>query len=408
MLTDLSPEYKDTDSGRQAEEIIRKCVHCGFCTATCPTYQLLGDERDSPRGRIYMIKSLLEGNDVSEQSRFHLDRCLTCRACETVCPSGVEYGKLVDIGRQELKRTLPRRTLSQRVMRNLLHATIPYPQRIQFFVRLGQVCRDFLPKKIKAKIPPARTLPAAPQSAFARKVILVEGCVQQGLTPLTNALTKQILARLEIECITVQQESCCGALSQHLDFEEQSKRFMQNNIDAWMPFVEQGVEAIISTASGCGSMIKEYAHHLKFEAPYESKAQKVSGMCRDIGEYLSEQDLSRFTVNTPAKKIAFHSPCSLQHGQKLAGQTEKLLSLLGYELVPVKDSHLCCGSAGTYSILQPELSDELRQNKLNNLLAHQPDCIVTANIGCQLHLQETANVPVRHWVELLEEHNDAR
>ena len=364
----------------KANEIIRKCVHCGFCLATCPTYQLLGSELDSPRGRIYLIKSSLEKNDFSQESIKHLDRCLTCRSCETTCPSGVEYGKLVDIGREFVEQKRP---VWQKFMRYSVRKLLTTPL---LFNPIGLVTKHS-GKRGKAVIP----------SVGSKKVLLLGGCVQPALAPNINHSIKNILAKLGYDAIETPQKQCCGAVDQHLSAEHDAMLKIKANIDAWLAY---DVDSIISSASGCGLMVKDYASMFKASDEYYQKAQIISGKTKDIAEFLVDKDLSK--LNLEKANISYHEPCTLQHGQKLAGLVNSILQQLGYTPAPVKDSHLCCGSAGTYSIFQPELSKQLKVNKLNNLLASTPEMIVTANIGCLMHLQKDNKIPVKHWVELLD------
>ena len=364
----------------KANEIIRKCVHCGFCLATCPTYQLLGSELDSPRGRIYLIKSSLEKNNFSSESIKHLDRCLTCRACETTCPSGVEYGKLIDIGREFVEQKRP---IWQKAMRYSVRKLLTTPL---LFNPIGRISRHS--KKQGEAFEP---------SINSKKVLLLGGCVQPVLAPNINHSIKNILAKLGFEAIETPQKQCCGAVDQHLSAEHDALIKIKSNIDSWIEF---DVDTIISSASGCGLMVKDYASLFTQGDDYYQKAQEISNKTQDIAEFLIDKDLSKLKLEQA--NISYHEPCTLQHGQKLAGLVNSILDSLGYSPAPVKDSHLCCGSAGTYSIFQPNLSNKLKKNKLNNLNASNPQMIVTANIGCLMHLQKDSEIPVKHWVELLD------
>jgi glycolate oxidase iron-sulfur subunit len=398
MQTRLLPAILATPQGQEADRILRSCVHCGFCTATCPTYQLLGDELDGPRGRIYEIKMALEGQAVSRHTQTHLDRCLTCLNCETTCPSGVQYHRLLDIGRAFVEQRVSRTPLQQ-VQRWLLRKLLPYSRRIGPLLKLAQSCKPLLPTSLVNKIPARQSPLSAATESHARKMLMLSGCVQPAMTPRTNQATALVLDKLGIEIIEARQAGCCGALSHHLNATQEAQHFMRNNIDAWWPYIEQGIEAIVINASGCGAMLKQYGYHLQHDPAYADKAARVAELARDLCEVLTQEDMRKLR-NGSQRTIAFHSPCTLQHAQQLAGRVESLLTTAGFTLVPVQDSHLCCGSAGSYSILQPAIANQLKQQKLQQLQAHDPELIVTANIGCQLHLQSEAAVPVKHWIEL--------
>jgi glycolate oxidase iron-sulfur subunit len=404
MQTNIIESFKHTADGQEAESILRACVHCGFCTATCPTYQLLGNELDSPRGRIYLIKEMLEGAAVTAKTQLHLDRCLTCRSCETTCPSGVQYGRLVDIGRAFVEDRTSR-SLAQTLQRWLLRTLLPRTAMFNFLLGLGRLFRPILPGFIAKTVPVARAAKPRPSTRHARSMLVLEGCVQPGLAPATNAAAARVLDRLGISLLSAEQAGCCGAVSYHLNAHADGLDYMRRNIDAWWPYVEQGAEAVVMTASGCGAMVKEYGHLLRHDAAYAEKAEKISALTRDLSEVLAAEQETLLSLLKPAArgKVAFHSPCTLQHGQKIVGVIEQLLGKAGYELTPVADKHLCCGSAGTYSILQKELSQQLLHNKLAALQSGQPAQIVSANIGCQSHLQSGTDIPVRHWIELIEE-----
>lgn len=402
MQTRIPKTVLATDYGREAERILRTCVHCGFCNATCPTYQLLGDELDGPRGRIYQIKGVLEGERASARTRLHLDRCLTCRACETTCPSGVQYGHLVDIGRELVERQVPR-SRRERTLRAALRSILSNRRIFTALLRTGQWMRPLLPASLRARVPAPRPLgPSLATRPHKRSVILLDGCVQPALAPQINAATARVLDALGIAAVTAPRAGCCGAVSQHLSAPEQALDFARRNIDAWWPLVEDGAEALVMTASGCGAMVRDYGYLLRNDPAYAPRAARISSMTRDIVEVVANEDVSTLgpADNVP-RRIAFQSPCTLQHGQQLGGVVEGLLSRLGFELTPVADSHLCCGSAGTYSILQRDLSERLRTNKLSALQAGSPALIATANIGCLHHLQSATDLPVRHWIELL-------
>jgi glycolate oxidase iron-sulfur subunit len=405
MQTNLVDSFKHTAAGQEAEAILRACVHCGFCTATCPTYQLLGNELDSPRGRIYLIKQMLEGAAVTEKTLLHLDRCLTCRSCETTCPSGVRYGRLVDIGRAIAEEKIGRSPW-QAAQRRLLRAVLPRPAIFNSLLALGRLFRPLLPGALAKEVPiarPAKPWPAARR--HGRTMLVLEGCVQPGLAPNTNAAAARVLDRLGITLFSAEKAGCCGAVSYHLNAHADGLDYMRRNIDAWWPYLEQGTEAVVMTASGCGAMVKEYGHLLRHDPAYAGKAARISGLTRDLSEILAaeKEGLLRLLSPAPRGKAAFHSPCTLQHGQRIVGVIEELLTAAGYELTPVADKHLCCGSAGTYSILQKELSQQLLRNKLDALQSGSPAQIASANIGCQAHLQSGTDLPVRHWIELLDE-----
>ncbi|HTD90840.1 MAG TPA: glycolate oxidase subunit GlcF [Burkholderiales bacterium] len=410
METRLAAFIKDTPEGAEAESILRKCVHCGFCTATCPTYQLLGDELDGPRGRIYLIKQVLEGTAATAKTQLHLDRCLTCRSCETTCPSGVQYGRLLDIGRGVVEQQVGRGSVDA-LQRAALRKVVPNAALFGALLKLGQLARPLLPAALKQKVP-ASTSPAKPwpQSHHARRMLVLEGCAQPALSPATNAAAARVLDRLGITLLhapEVRGAGCCGAVSFHLSAQEEALHAMRRNIDAWWPYLEQGAEAIVITASGCGVMVKDYAHLLAHDVAYAEKAKCVSQLSCDISEVIiAEQEKLKAllpTAETPKLKVAFHAPCSLQHGLKKKGIVESFLTQIGFNLTPVTDEHLCCGSAGTYSILQPELSSKLRENKISALTRESPQAILTANIGCQSHLQSATTLPVRHWIEALDD-----
>ena len=408
MQTQLHESFRDTELGKEADRILRTCVHCGFCNATCPTYQLLGDERDGPRGRIYLIKEALEGATPTRRTQLHLDRCLTCRACETTCPSGVNYGRLLDIGRQHVEEIVVR-TPRDRALRALLLAIIPWRRRFAALLAVGRLLRPLTLGRLRKSIPLVKPVGAWPTARHARRMLVLDGCVQPSAAPDINAAAARLLDRVGISLIR-SADGCCGAVAHHLCAEHQAQAHMRHNIDAWWPHIESGVEAIIVTASGCGTQVRDYALLLRDDPAYAAKALRVSALFRDLSQVVAEQaphlaarSQPTSTISAANVTVAFQSPCSLQHGLKIRGVVENLLSDAGFTLLPVADGHLCCGSAGTYSILQPELSRRLKANKLAALQAHGPDVIATANIGCLLHLSADANRPVRHWIELLEE-----
>lgn len=399
MQTNLPTDLLATEQGKTADKILRACVHCGFCLSTCPTYNILGDELDSPRGRIYLIKSVLEGNEVTQKTLKHLDRCLTCRSCETTCPSGVEYGHLLDIGREVVEEHSPRPPL-QRLSRYVVRKSLTTPWFFNLTIRLMPFLRHSKAIQFSVEELALKQSLQDKQDALKSSVLLLSGCVQPALAPNINQSSIKVLNRLGLNAIETPQDQCCGAVDHHLSGSKDALAQVKANIDAWIPYLDQGVKAIISNASGCGVMIKDYPHLLREDPEYATKAQRVAEYTKDISEFLLSQDLSIFT-HFDNQKITFHSPCTLQHGQKLQGVVEEALGRLGYRVNPVKDAHLCCGSAGTYSIFQPKLSKQLRENKLANLLEEKTPIIVTANIGCLVHLQKGTKTPVKHWIELL-------
>ena len=407
MQTKLSPEFKNSVEGLEAEAILRKCVHCGFCTATCPTYQLLGDELDGPRGRIYLIKQVLEGHAPTPKTQLHLDRCLTCRNCETTCPSGVQYGHLIDIGRKLVDERVPRPAAAKAV-RWALKEGLPSPL-FGPAMALGQAVRGLLPAALKNKVPARQPAGVRPTRQHARKVLMLEGCVQPAMMPNINAATARVLDAAGIQTVSVPKAGCCGAVKFHLNDHDGGKREMRHNIDAWWPLVAPAdgtaVEAIVMNASGCGVTVKDYGHILRDDPLYAAKAARISALTRDLSELLPDLvDSLRSQVSAKAGQIAFHPPCTLQHGQQLRGGVEKHLGALGFQIkVASCEAHLCCGSAGTYSVLQPEIAYQLRDRKLGNLSEMKPEVIASANIGCITHLQSGTETPVRHWVELLDD-----
>ncbi|HEY8010216.1 MAG TPA: glycolate oxidase subunit GlcF [Rudaea sp.] len=407
METHLADWIKGTPTGAEAESILRTCVHCGFCNATCPTYQLLGDELDGPRGRIYQIKRMLEGEAPSRSTQQHLDRCLTCRNCETTCPSGVEYGRLVDIGRAAVDERV-RRPLRERLQRAVLRGALTRRWIFDPLTRLGRTLRPLMPATLRSKLPPLRAAGAWPSRTQARKVLLLNGCVQPALIPAIDAATARVLDAVGVEAIVESRSGCCGAIDFHLSAQVQAQEHARRNIDAWwLHIVEGGIEAIVINASGCGAMVKDYAHLLHDDPAYAEKAQRVVALTRDLAEYLPTL-LQPLIASKPIvlpdnlRRVAFHPPCTLQHALKIRGTVEALLTAFGAELVPVQEAHLCCGSAGTYSILQSELSVRLRERKLDNLQRERPAMILSANIGCLSQLEGAAAVPVRHWIEWID------
>jgi len=406
MHTNLAEALRDSPAARDAEAIVRRCVHCGFCLATCPTYQVLGDERDSPRGRIYLIQQLLEGEPANATTQTHLDRCLGCRSCETTCPSGVRYGALLDYGRGVVETQLPR-PLRERLLRAALTRVVPSRTRFDALLRLGQLVKNVLPARWRAKVPPVATVAdaqSAPIAAGATRRMLILDVCGESAAPNTRAATVRVLARFGITLETTPAAGCCGALAYHMGRHEEGLAAMRRTIDAWWPLVERGaVEAIVVTATGCGVTVREYGHLLRHDPAYAQKAERIAALARDPADILAGEDRSRLAGLGAGRSIAFHAPCTLQHGLKREALVERLLREAGYELAAVADAHLCCGSAGSYSVLQPQLATELRTRKLANLEAGAPELIATANIGCQLHLAAGTPRPVRHWIELLDD-----
>ena len=403
MQTQLAPEFQGTTDGAEAEAILRKCVHCGFCTATCPTYQLLGNELDGPRGRIYLIKQVLEGATPTRATQMHLDRCLTCRNCESTCPSGVQYGHLVDIGRKIVDEKVPR-GLGERAVRWALKEGLPSPL-FGPAMKLGQAVRGVLPASLKAKVPAPQAAGQWPTRSHARKVLMLEGCVQPAMMPNINSATARVLDAIGIEAVRLPKTGCCGAVKFHLNDQDGGRAEMRANIDAWWPLASSGgVEAIMVNASGCGVTVKDYGHLLKDDAAFAVKAAHISALARDLSEWLPELATAlQGRVSPPAGMLAFHPPCTLQHGQQLRGGVEAHLGALGFQVqVARTEAHLCCGSAGTYSVLQPALAYPLRDRKLGHLQALAPEAILSANIGCITHLQSGTATPVKHWVEVLD------
>ena len=406
MQTHLSSEYQHTADGQAAEAILRKCVHCGFCTATCPTYQLLGDELDGPRGRIYLIKEVLEGKTPTRDTQLHLDRCLTCRNCESTCPSGVQYGHLVDIGRKLVDEKVPRPASEQAVrwaLKEGLNSPLFAPA-----MKLGQSVRALLPGSIKAKVPAPRDPGRWPTQTHARRMLMLAGCVQPSMSPNINTATARVLDACGIQTLVEPLAGCCGGVKFHLNDQDGAMLQMKQNIDAWWPHVQAGVEAIVMNASGCGVTVKDYGHIFRHDPAYAAKAERISECTRDLSELLTDLMPTLKTRITPDQAqsqglMAFHPPCTLQHGQQLKGVVESHLTSLGFQVrVASQESHLCCGSAGTYSVLQPSLASQLRERKLGHLAALQPRAILSANIGCITHLQSGTETPVQHWVEMLD------
>ena len=401
MHVELHPKFADTHAGQTAKALTSACVHCGFCLATCPTYLDSRDERDSPRGRIYLIKNLLETGEAGSQTQLHLDRCLTCRSCETTCPSDMQYGKLVDIGRGLMEQAAPR-PLASKIQRRLLRLTLSRPQLLTWSLVVAQFLRPLLPARLRQAVPLRQVQKALPAGQRARKMLVLGGCVQRAATPNTNVAARRVLDRLGISLIVAPKAGCCGAVNYHLAAHADGLNNMRRNIDAWWPHLHDGAEAIISSASGCGAMLVDYGRLLADDPHYADKAKRVSQLSRDIGEILMDEDLTKLTVDTQVGKVAIHSPCTLQHALQQPDLIRTLLGRAGFDIATTTEKLLCCGSAGTYSILQSTISEKLREKALHALAHDQPAVIATANVGCQLHLQAAAGVPVMHWIELLD------
>jgi glycolate oxidase iron-sulfur subunit len=402
MQTRLSPENSNP-AGEAAAALLGRCVHCGFCTATCPTYQLLGDELDGPRGRIDLIRQLLEGGPSGTPTRLHLDRCLSCRACETTCPSGVEYGRLLDSGRQLLEIASPRpwpRRLARRALASVLTGPWFAP-----LLRMAQLLRGVLPRHIARRVPARRFAGNWPARRHASRVLLLRGCVQPAMAPNIDAATARVFDALGLETVSVPGSGCCGAIRQHLSDEKGALVAARRNVDAWWPLLEGGTEAIVASASGCGAMLREYGYLLRNDPDYAVRAAAVSARVRDPVELIAPRldQLQARLRDSPMPRIVFHPPCSLQHAQKLRGAVEGVLGACGVQLLPVADSHLCCGSAGTYSLLQPRIATQLRDKRLQALQAGNPERVLSANLGCMQHLASGTDLPVQHWLEWLDE-----
>jgi len=403
MQTNLADFIKDTREGHEADAILRSCVHCGFCTATCPTYQLLGDELDGPRGRIYLIKQVLEGKKPTAKTQLHLDRCLTCRNCETTCPSGVKYGRLIDIGRKVVEDQVPY-SFSQKLKRTALKELLPRKWLFTPAMKTGQLFRPLLPQSLQNKVPRRENAGSWPTGSHVRKMLLLDGCVQPAMSPNINAATARVLDALGVQLVVAPKAGCCGAIRHHLNDHDAALNDMRRNIDAWWPLVQAGAEAIVMTASGCGATVKDYGHLLEADPAYAEKAAVISNLTKDLSEIMPafEAELEGKLNGKIAKRVAYHPPCTLQHGQQIRGKVEGVLRAVGVDVQLCGDSHLCCGSAGTYSVMQPELSYQLRDNKLAKLAETKAEMIVSANIGCLTHLQSGTDTPVKHWIELID------
>jgi glycolate oxidase iron-sulfur subunit len=404
LQSQLADRYKSSAEGQEAEQILRSCVHCGFCNATCPTYQLLGDELDGPRGRIYLIKQVLEGKRATERTQQHLDRCLTCRNCETTCPSGVQYGRLVDIGRALVEQQVERGTADRTVrtaLREGLTGSWFAPT-----LKLGQAFRSWLPGPIRNSVPTPQNPGLWPVARRERRMLLMTGCVQPALRPSIDAATARVFDAAGIELQVASGGGCCGAIRQHLADPQGALRDARRNVDAWWPVLESGgCEALVLNASGCAAMVLEYGHLLRDDPRYATRARRVSELARDVSQVLADclpQLQPRVKSGGTPARVAFHPPCTLQNAMKLSGVTEKLLTPLGAQLAGFEESHLCCGSAGTYSVLQPKLARTLRDRKLDRIQAAKPEAILSSNLGCIQHLQGGTDLPVMHWIEWLD------
>ena len=402
MQTNLAKRFQNQANTPVIESILRKCVHCGFCNATCPTYQLRGDELDGPRGRIYQMKQFFEGAEANPEIRLHLDRCLTCRSCETTCPSGVQYSRLLEQGREALDAELPR-PVFDRFKRWAITRFFNSGPIFKAVFGFARVLSPILPSSVRASIPQEQTIIERPANSHARKVLMLSGCVQPTLTPATNAAAVSLLDHFGIETIEIEQSHCCGAVGLHTSQAEFGRAKARKLIDLWWPHVEAGVESIIITATGCGVTVKDYPGLFEHDPTYAERAKTISRLSCDLSEFIGREiNKEKFELKSP-KRVAFHTPCTMQHGLGLKGNVEAMLKALGYDICQVTDAHLCCGSAGTYSILQSELSNQLRDNKQKALTIDTPDIIATANIGCQLHIANGSAVPVVHWIELVHE-----
>ena len=400
MKTAIPKHVTDTASGKQMAAILHSCVHCGMCNATCPTYQLLGDELDGPRGRIYLIKSMLEGEPLTDRTQFHLDRCLTCRSCETTCPSGVKYGDLVELARPRVEDQVKRK-IPDRIRRWLIKQMVPYPARFRVLMELGQAFKYLLPKRVAEMLPKRSVCTAKSFDERARTMLLLEGCAQSVVAPSINQAARELFDRFEVALRAPAAAGCCGAVNYHLNDVEQARVQARANIDAWWPEIENGAESLLVTSSGCAAMIKDYAQLLVDDSSYAARARRVAELVADPAEKIDPEALKQVVPNVASTRIAFQAPCTMQHTTHADQAVRRCLQSVGFELTVVPEQHLCCGSAGSYSLLQPELSERLLDRKLANLNSGEPAMIVTANIGCHMHLARRASVPVCHWLEAI-------
>lgn len=420
MRTTFSLAQLADSNVAESEKILRKCVHCGFCTATCPTYVTLGNELDSPRGRIYLIKDMLENDrPADEKTVTHLDRCLSCLACMTTCPSGVNYMHLIDNARTYIEETYDR-PFADRMIRSLLVNILPYPKRFRFALRFAQIGRPLAPlfRAIKPLKPLGAMLDLVPSSISSdrqssepgvrkneglkkARVAILSGCAQPVLSPSINSATIELLTRVGVEVVIPEGETCCGSLTHHMGREEAALQSAKNNVDIWTREVENGgLDAIIITASGCGTTIKDYGYMLREDPEYAAKAMKVSALAKDITEFLVEMELPD-PILEKSLTVTYHSACSMQHGQKITTYPKTLLKNAGFTVKDPPEGHLCCGSAGTYNILQSEIADKLKERKVNNIMSTKPDIIAAGNIGCITQIASGTDVPIIHTVELL-------
>mgnify|MGYP001822680667 CR=1 FL=1 len=401
MHVELHPDLRDTQSGQTAAQLTSACVHCGFCLATCPTYLDQRDERDSPRGRIYLIKQMLETGEAGSATQTHLDRCLTCRSCETTCPSGMQYGQLLDIGRELVEQRVARPAL-ERVVRRSLRYVLTRPRLFKTVLTAGQLLRPALPRALREKVPARQSLRPRPAPNHKRRMLVLEGCVQSAATPATNIAARRVLDKMGITLVSISRAGCCGAVNYHLSAHDAGLDDIRRNIDAWWQAIENGAEAIISSASGCSVMLADYGKLLQHDSQYADKAARVSALALDISQVLAKENLEQLTLNTDIGRIAVQTPCSLQHGLQQPELIREILQRAGFSLAATREDHLWCGSAGTYSILQAPTSERLRDDKISALTGASPTLIATANVGCQLHLQQATALPVVHWIELLD------
>ncbi|HEY2051269.1 MAG TPA: glycolate oxidase subunit GlcF [Caulobacteraceae bacterium] len=401
MRAKIAGPLADTASGALAEQVLRACVHCGMCNATCPTYELTGDELDGPRGRIYLMKQVLEGEPASRLTQTHLDRCLTCRACETTCPSGVGYHALYDVAKPLVNAQAPR-PWGERLVRWAIRFACIDPRRLSVLMAIGRKVRFALPAALRGKLAAPRPPGPAPTRRHGRRMTLLGGCVQAAAAPSINAANRRVFDTVGIELAESPRAGCCGALCFHTGAVEEGRAFARRNIDAWCAELDAGAEAIIANASGCAAFVRDYPGILADDLVYEPRARRVAEAVRDPVEILLAEPPE--AVRAPKEpRVAVHPPCTLRNGPALADAPARLLGALGFEPQPIRDAHMCCGSAGAYSLLQPKIAEALREKKIEALTGAEPQAILTANIGCMMHLAEASTVPVRHWIEAVDE-----